>query len=68
MVNTASRWSAADYAQNAAFVPELGAAALRLLDPLRLQGPEGAAATAESPECSAFAPAVACRPRLPGGY
>jgi len=33
MVNTASRWSAADYAQNAAFVPELGAAALRLLDP-----------------------------------
>jgi SAM-dependent methyltransferase len=33
MVNVASRWSAADYAQNAAFVPELGAAALQLLAP-----------------------------------
>src|SRR4051812_47326123 len=33
MVNAASRWSPADYAQNAAFVPELGAAALKLLDP-----------------------------------
>ena len=33
MVNAASRWSPADYAQNARFVPELGAAALRLLDP-----------------------------------
>lgn len=32
MVNTASRWSAADYAQNGAFVPALGAAALALLD------------------------------------
>ena len=33
MVNVASRWSPADYAQNAAFVPELGEAALRLLAP-----------------------------------
>lgn len=33
MVNVASRWSAADYAQNAGFVPALGAAALALLDP-----------------------------------
>jgi len=33
MVNAASRWSPADYARHAAFVPELGAAALQLLDP-----------------------------------
>ena len=33
MVNAASRWSPADYARNASFVPELGAAALQLLDP-----------------------------------
>jgi SAM-dependent methyltransferase len=33
MVNTASRWSAADYAKNAAFVPRLGDAVLQLLDP-----------------------------------
>ncbi len=33
MVNAASSWSSTDYAQNAAFVPELGEAALRLLDP-----------------------------------
>ena len=33
MVNVASRWSPADYAKNAAFVPELGAAALQLLGP-----------------------------------
>ena len=33
MVNAASRWSPADYAQNAGFVPALGAAALALLDP-----------------------------------
>ncbi|HEX8381112.1 MAG TPA: class I SAM-dependent methyltransferase [Allosphingosinicella sp.] len=33
MVNQASRWCASDYAQNAAFVPTLGAAAVRLLDP-----------------------------------
>ena len=33
MVNVASRWSAADYAQNAAFVPGLGQAALQRLDP-----------------------------------
>lgn len=33
MVNVASRWSPADYAQNAGFVPELGGAALRLLAP-----------------------------------
>jgi len=33
MVNTASRWSPADYAQNAGFVPALGDAVLRLLDP-----------------------------------
>lgn len=32
-VNSSSSWSAADYAQNAAFVPALGAAALALLDP-----------------------------------
>ncbi len=32
-VNTSSRWSPADYASNAAFVPALGAAALALLDP-----------------------------------
>jgi len=32
-VNSASRWSPADYASNAAFVPKLGAAALALLDP-----------------------------------
>lgn len=32
-VNASSRWSAADYAANAAFVPALGAAALALLDP-----------------------------------
>lgn len=31
MVNVASRWSPADYAQNAGFVPALGAAALALL-------------------------------------
>ena len=33
MVNTASRWSATDYAQNAAFVPALGDAVLDLLAP-----------------------------------
>lgn len=33
MVNTASRWSPADYAQNAAFVPRLGDAVLQLLAP-----------------------------------
>ena len=33
MVNTASRWSPADYAQNAAFVPALGDAVLQLLAP-----------------------------------
>ncbi len=33
MVNAASRWSPADYAQNAAFVPRLGDAVLQLLDP-----------------------------------
>lgn len=33
MVNVASRWSPADYARNAGFVPALGAAALALLDP-----------------------------------
>ena len=33
MVNAASRWSPADYAQNARFVPELGAAAVQLLNP-----------------------------------
>ena len=32
MVNAASRWSPADFAQNATFVPELGAAALQMLD------------------------------------
>lgn len=33
MVNLVSTWSPADYAKNAAFVPELGEAALRLLAP-----------------------------------
>lgn len=33
MVNTANRWSAADYATNAAFVPRLGDAVFQLLDP-----------------------------------
>jgi trans-aconitate methyltransferase len=33
MVNVANRWSPADYARNAAFVPRLGDAVLRLLDP-----------------------------------
>jgi SAM-dependent methyltransferase len=33
VVNTASRWSPADYAQNAAFVPRLGDAVLQLLAP-----------------------------------
>ena len=33
MVNAASRWSPADYAQNAAFVPRLGDAVLQLLAP-----------------------------------
>jgi trans-aconitate methyltransferase len=33
MVNTANRWSPADYAKNAAFVPRLGDAVLTLLDP-----------------------------------
>ena len=33
MVNQTSQWSAVDYAENAAFVPELGAAALALLNP-----------------------------------
>jgi len=33
VVNTASRWSPADYAASAAFVPALGEAALALLDP-----------------------------------
>src|SRR4051812_30974590 len=33
MVNTASRWSPADYAKNAAFVPALGEAVLQLLAP-----------------------------------
>jgi SAM-dependent methyltransferase len=33
MVNQASCWSASDYANNAAFVPALGAAALELLNP-----------------------------------
>ncbi len=33
MVNTASRWSSADYAQNAAFVPRLGDTVLALLAP-----------------------------------
>lgn len=33
MVNAASRWSAADYARNAGFVPALGGAALGLLAP-----------------------------------
>jgi len=33
MVNTANRWSPADYAKNAAFVPRLGDAVLQLLDP-----------------------------------
>ncbi len=34
MVNPASRWSALEYARNAAFVPELGSAALDLLAPI----------------------------------
>jgi SAM-dependent methyltransferase len=34
MVNTANRWSAADYAKNASFVPRLGDAVLQLLNPL----------------------------------
>lgn len=33
MVNLASRWSAADYARHASFVPALGAAAVELLAP-----------------------------------
>jgi SAM-dependent methyltransferase len=33
MVNTASRWSPTDYAQNAAFVPALGDAVLQMLAP-----------------------------------
>jgi trans-aconitate methyltransferase len=33
MLNPVSRWSPADYAANAAFVPALGSAALALLDP-----------------------------------
>jgi SAM-dependent methyltransferase len=33
MVNVASHWSPADYARNASFVPELGTAALQLLNP-----------------------------------
>src|SRR5687768_7601239 len=33
MVNVTSRWSAADYARNAGFVPQLGQAALQLLNP-----------------------------------
>ena len=33
MVNIASRWSPADYARNAAFVPALGDAVLQLLAP-----------------------------------
>jgi SAM-dependent methyltransferase len=33
MVNTANRWSAADYAKHAAFVPRLGDAVLQLLNP-----------------------------------
>jgi len=33
MVNLANRWSSADYARNAAFVPALGEAVLRLLAP-----------------------------------
>ena len=33
MVNAASRWSPADYARNAAFVPELGMPVVQLLDP-----------------------------------
>ena len=33
MVNSASRWSASDYARNAAFVPALGDAVLQLLGP-----------------------------------
>jgi SAM-dependent methyltransferase len=32
-VNSSSRWSAADYASNAGFVPKLGAPAVALLDP-----------------------------------
>src|SRR3954466_3618131 len=33
--NPASRWNAADYIRNAAFVPALGAPVLALLDPQR---------------------------------
>ncbi|MCJ8155943.1 trans-aconitate 2-methyltransferase [Sphingomonas sp. LaA6.9] len=33
MVNTTSKWDAADYARNAAFVPALGMPAVELLDP-----------------------------------
>ena len=33
MVNTANRWSPADYAKHAAFVPQLGDAVLKLLNP-----------------------------------
>jgi SAM-dependent methyltransferase len=33
VVNVTSRWSAADYARNASFVPQLGHSALQLLDP-----------------------------------
>jgi SAM-dependent methyltransferase len=33
MVNAASRWSPADYARHAPFVPEFGAAAVQLLNP-----------------------------------
>ena len=33
MVNTANRWSAADYGRHAAFVPRLGDAVLQLLNP-----------------------------------
>lgn len=33
MVNLANRWSPADYARNAAFVPQLGDAVLQLLNP-----------------------------------
>ena len=33
MVNLANRWSSADYARNAAFVPALGDAVLQVLAP-----------------------------------
>jgi SAM-dependent methyltransferase len=33
MVNVTSRWSAADYSRNASFVPQLGQAALQVLEP-----------------------------------